>query len=552
MTAPVVTLSRTTEEFRHTGTLIRSILHRDRIRILLWFHGFVIPIALATRAMGQMYPDPHSESTMARAELMATPTGQAFGGPGYGIFHYTLGAIMMNELLMSTLVVISIMSLLLVVRWSRGEEETGRGELVGASSTGRSAPMAAALVMGFGLNLAIALGLVLGLLAHGLPLPGSLAFGFGAGLTGCFFIGVGAVTAQIFTTARAASGAGMAALGTFYLIRVAGDIGHAQQHPGGPAGSPLSWFSPFAWPNQTRAFVELRLWPLAYPLVLALILATLAGYLLHRRDFGGGLVQPRPGQAQAKPSLASPLALSLRLEKGLFTAWAAGSAILGISCGFIAVDSVFKELLDGNETLQKIWGQGTASASATFFAILLLYGAVFGAGFALSVMGRLRSNEERGLAELQLSTTVSRQQLVTTAALVGLVGGVIITTLCGAGLAVGGVPVNNASLWGLLGAALAFTPALLVFVGLAAALFGWAPRAMGLMWAYLLYAIVARMFGDLFGLPTWAVKASVLAATPNAPADPVTFTPLVVMSLIGALLLATGYVGYRRRDITVG
>ncbi|MCL2804177.1 MAG: hypothetical protein FWD29_09565 [Micrococcales bacterium] len=552
MTSTAVRLSRPVEEFARLGTLIRSILRRDRFRLLVWLMGVVLTIAAAAQAMGRLYPDPHAASTVARAQLMATPTGQAFGGPGYGIFDYTLGAIMMNELLMSTLIVVAIMSVLLVTRWTRGDEETGRGELVGAACTGRSASLAAALVVGFGLNLAIALGLTAGLMAQGLALAGSAAFGLGAGLTGCFFVGVGAVTAQVFTTARGASGGGMAVMGLFYMIRVAGDIGHAQQRPGGPAGSPLSWFSPFAWPLQTRAFVDLRWWPLAIPLILGLVLAALATHLLHRRDFAAGLVQPRRGRAQAKAWLNSPLALLLRLERGSFAAWALAAGLLGLSCGYIDINGSFQNLLSGNPTLQKIWGQGQASPADTFFAILLLYGGVFGIAFAVNAIGHMRSSEVHGLAELQLSTAVSRAKLLATAMAVGLVGGAVILVLTALTLGLGGVPVNQASWAALLKAALALIPALAVFVGLAAALFGWLPRAIALMWFYLIYSIIARMFGAVFNLPTWAVKASVLAATPGAPAEPITATPLIIMTLIGLALGAAGYFGYRRRDLAIG
>ena len=552
MTAPVQMLPRRTEEFSHLGSLILANIRRDRARLAVWFLSLVGATAAAAQAMATMYPNPHAEATIARAALMATPTGQIFGGPGYGLDHYTTGAIVTNELLMSTLLVIAIMSLLLVVRWSRGDEETGRGELVGASCTGRSAPLAAAIVVGFGLNAVIALGLTAGLMAQGLPLGGSAAYGLGAGLTGCFFVGVGAITAQVFTTARAATGAGVAVMGLFFLVRVAGDLGHAQQQAGEVAGSPLSWFSPFAWPLQTRAFVELRLWPLVFPLVLALALAALAAFLLHRRDFGAGLVQPKVGRAEAHPALDSPLALTLRLEWGAFTAWAAGSVILGLSCGFIDVNSTIKNLLSGNETLAKVWGMGESNPANAYFALLLLYGAVFGVAFAMSVVNRLHSSEVRGLAELQLSTTVSRQRILTTALLVAVVGGVAITVLNGLTLAIGGVIVNDASLLALIKAALALTPALLVIVGLGIALFGWVPRAMSLMWLYLVFCIVVRMFGGVFNMPSWAVKASVFGATPAAPADPITATPMIVMTLVGLTLMAVGYVGFRRRNISVG
>jgi len=552
MTAPAATLSRTTEEFSKLGTLVASILRRDRTRLAAWFLGLVVCVAAACQAMGKMFADPTSTATEARAQIMATPTGQAFGGPGYGIFDYTLGAIMMNEMLMSTMVVMAIMSILLVTRWTRGDEETGRGELIGAACTGRSAQLTAAIKVGFGLNLAIALGLAAGLMAQGLELGGSLAFGLGAGLTGWFFVGLGAVTAQIFTTNRAAAGGAMAVMGLFYLIRVAGDVGHAQQAAGDSAGSPLSWFSPFAWPTQTRAFVELRWWPLIYSFAFALALAAVAAYLLHKRDFGAGLVQPKAGRAQAKASLRSPLALNWRLEKSSFAAWAIGAGLIGLSCGFINVNTTIKNMLEGNATLEQVWGGGGTDITNGYYAILLMYGGVLAIAFAMNVVAHLHAAETKGLAELQLSTPVSRPQLMNATTVIALAGGVVILVLTGLTLAVGAVPVNQADWWSLVQGALVLIPALLVFVGVGLALLGWAPKAMSLMWVYLVYALVARLFGAVLNLPDWAVKASVLASTPTVPAEPVTYTPLIVMTVAGAALVVFGYVGYRRRSIVTG
>ena len=66
-------------------------------------------------------------------------------GPGYGTTNYTLGAMMANELSVRGHAGDAIMSLLLVVRHTRAEEEDGRAELVRAGAVGRRAPLAAAL-----------------------------------------------------------------------------------------------------------------------------------------------------------------------------------------------------------------------------------------------------------------------------------------------------------------------------------------------------------------------------------------------------------------------
>ena len=59
-------------------------------------------------------------------------------GPGYGLDDYTLGAMITNEMVLWLAVPAAMMSIFLVVRHTRAEEETGRAELV-RSAVGRPA-----------------------------------------------------------------------------------------------------------------------------------------------------------------------------------------------------------------------------------------------------------------------------------------------------------------------------------------------------------------------------------------------------------------------------
>jgi ABC-2 type transport system permease protein len=70
-----------------------------------------------------------------------------------------------------------LVSLLLVIRHTRTEEETGRRELLGATVVGRHAGLAAALTVALGANLTLALVAVPGLLGQDLPLTGSMRLG---------------------------------------------------------------------------------------------------------------------------------------------------------------------------------------------------------------------------------------------------------------------------------------------------------------------------------------------------------------------------------------
>ena len=102
----------------------------------------------------------------------------------------------------------------------------------------------------------------------------------------------------------------------------------------------------------------------------------------------------------------------------------------------------------------------------------------------------------------------------------------------------------------LVGSALAYTPALWVFVGIAVLLFGLLPRAVGAAWAFLGLVAFAGFLGPLLRLPNWVYDLSPVDRIPNVPVADFSAWPLIAMTLIAAAMIAVGLVGFRRRDLT--
>ena len=98
-------------------------------------------------------------------------------------------------------------------------------------------------------------------------------------------------------------------------------------------------------------------------------------------------------------------------------------------------------------------------------------------------------------------------------------------------------------------ATLAFLPPILVVVGLAAALFGLRPGLA--VWAWLLvgYAFFFGMFGALLDLPSLVVDLSPFSHLTVMPLDRLEIAPLVVLTLIAAVLLVLGRALFQRRDL---
>jgi ABC-2 type transport system permease protein len=102
-------------------------------------------------------------------------------------------------------------------------------------------------------------------------------------------------------------------------------------------------------------------------------------------------------------------------------------------------------------------------------------------------------------------------------------------------------------------AALAYWPAVMVFVGVAVALFGWLPRlAIPLSWGVLAAMWFVVLIGEALNLPGWLLELLPFSATPYLPYEPLTWAPLVLMTLAAGALAWVGLDRFARRDVQPG
>lgn len=525
-----------------TATLIRFILRRDRIRLPVWLAALTLTTVSTAASFPDLYPT--EVERQARAALFDSPAGIAMSGPGFGLDNYTYGSMLAQEIVGFVAILAGLMSVLLLVRHTRTEEETGRAELVRAGVVGRHAHLAAAVIVVGSANL------VLGAL-HAVLLPsmglesinwtGSLALGASIAGAGLVFTGIAAVTVQVTEYSRAASGLAGAAIGVAYALRAAGDIGD----------NVLSWLSPIGWSQQTRSYVDERWWVLLLPLVATVLLVATGFVLSTRRDVGSGLRQSRPGPAQASPRLTTPLGFALRLHRGALLWWCVGMGLFGLVYGSIISD--VEQFVADNQVLQDAMADvGGATLIDSFLAMVVSILATVSTIFGILAIQRMRSEETSGRAEPLLSTALSRARWAGSHLVVALGGGAAVMLAAGLGLAItAGFALDDAAVTGdILGAALAYVPALWISVGLAIAIFGLIPRAIGLAWAVLVYALVLSMLGGLLQFPEWMNNLSPFEHVPALPAEEFTITPIVVLTAITAGLIWIGVAAFQRRDLT--
>lgn len=92
-----------------------------------------------------------------------------------------------------------------------------------------------------------------------------------------------------------------------------------------------------------------------------------------------------------------------------------------------------------------------------------------------------------------------------------------------------------------------------MFVGIAVALFGWLPRlAVAVSWGVLAAMYFVVILGDAMHLPAWLLDVLPLSATPYQPIEPLTWTPLLLLTLVAALLAWAGLHRFARRDVQPG
>jgi ABC-2 type transport system permease protein len=520
-----------------TGTLVRLILRRDRLRLAIWIVALVVITIATASALAKLVPTPESRALFA-AGIAGNPSMIALVGPMFDAT--TIGGLLAWRLGGIGSVLVALMSLLTVVRHTRAEEEAGRRELLGSAAVGRHAALAAALLVAGCADLLVGLSIAVGLIARGLPATGAMAMGLSFALAGWVFAAIAAVAAQIAESARGANAIAGATLGAAYLARTVGDAGL-----GGLSW--LSWASPIGWSQRIRPFAGERWWVGAVAAAVAAALVAAAHALSARRDLGSGIVPPRSGPATASRRLSGALGLAWRLQRGTLLGWTIAFAVVGAALG--AVAQGLAELLNSSSRLRMIVATlagPSGIVDAYFTAVLGMLGLV-ASGYAVQATLRLRSEEEEARAEPVLAASVSRLRWATGHVIFAALGPAIALVTAGmtAGLAHGG----SGDVQRLIAGALAQLPAVWVLVGVTLALFGLAPRFARASWGVLAAGVVLGQFGPLLQLPRWLMSLSPFSHVPRLPGGDVEAAPLLVLVAVAALLAIAGLLGWRRRDV---
>ncbi|ACV78146.1 ABC transporter permease [Nakamurella multipartita] len=521
------------------GAMIRLVLRRNRVRLIVWVVVLVGMYQYIVSYYKTVFPD--QRALDAFATLSNTPGIKALTGLSPAAS--TMGGAVWTKGWMTVVLALAIGVVFLVTRTGRADEEAGRTELLRSRVLGVHAySMAAWLVTG---ALCVVIGVLLAVVSiggsldpAGTGITGSLILGGSVAGIGLVGLGVGAVAGQVSTTSRGANSLGAGVIIAAYVFRMIGDMGNGV----------LSWFSPIGWGQQMQPYGGNRWWPLLLLLGLTAVLLVAASQLEARRDIGAGLLPQRPGRAGAPARYGTPFGLALRLQRNPIIGWTIAIVLGGALMGSVveAMTDLLADAGPGAENLLR--GTGVTALLALLVSMMALITVVF----ALQTTVSLRADEASGIIEPQLAGALSRRRWALERLAIPTVWSAVLLAL--GGFVIGevyGAAIHDSTQGGRLAlAALAYWPAVMVFVGLAVLLWGYLPRvATPIAWGVMAAMWFITMFGEVFRLPQWFLDLLPLSATPYAPLEPMAWAPLGIMTLVALALTWIGLDRFARRDI---
>lgn len=437
-----------------------------------------------------------------------------------------------------------VWGLLAAVRATRAEEDAGRADLVLSGVVGRRraffAQLAAIAAGAAVLWLALFVALVAGRVAVG----GAAYLALAVVSVVPVFVGVGAVASQAAPTKRLASGLSTGVLLVALALRTVGATTDGLHW--------LMWTTPLGWAGELRPFADPQPLVLLLPIVSAALLLVTASALVIRRDIGRGLLPSRDTAPPHLRLLGSPLAQAVRSGRAVLLAWVAGVGAFALLMGFIsgvATPDVISEEL--RRQLEKLGVESVVTPSGWLgFTFVFLVLAV--SLFCCMQVGGIRSEEAEERLETLLALPVGRRRWFA-GRLALAAGGAAVVALAAGVLAWTGAAIQGAgvSLPVMIGAGANCLPVSLLFLGLGALAFAFAPRpSTGIAYGLVAVAFVWELLGALLEAPEWVLALSPFHDIGLVPGQRFEAGWAAVMLVIGGIAAVAAIWRFEQRDLT--
>lgn len=544
MSADAATARHPVRSTPYPGLVPALVVARGALRGgLIWGAVFGLLIVVEVSQYGSEYPTAADRSTLA-ATMGANAGLQAIFGiarqldtvGGYVAFH-AIGLLGMIG---------AIWGLLTATRLLRGEEESGRWEVLLAGLTARRSAAGGALA-----------GLATGLLSlwavtaaatiavgrsqsARFTVTGSLFLALTVVAAAAMFAAVGAVCSQLAGTRRRAAAIAAAIFAVAYLTRLVAYSDASLLW--------LHWASPLGWADELRPLTGSRPLLLIPITAFVMVLATATVLLAGRRDLGASMLPANDTATASTRLLTGPIGLAARLTIRSSCTWVAGLAVGGFVLGLTAKGARDLTANRVGGVAAKLGGTagGTSYLGIGFLIIAIVAGLAAGAQLAA-----IREEEAEGYLDHLLARPVSRLSWLTSRLAVS--AATLIVAVTAAGLATwAGAAATSADqgLTTMLAASTNAVPAGLFVLGAGTLIYGLAPRyALTAAYAIVAWSFLVEIIGASVATSSWLLDLSVLHHLARAPAVPVNWGGAAIVTAIGIAAAGAGAAAFARRDL---
>jgi ABC-2 type transport system permease protein len=444
----------------------------------------------------------------------------------------------------------AIWGLLAATRLLRGEEDAGRWQLVLAGGTRAPRATAATVVaLGAAITVLFTGTTAIVLLAArdpdvGFSTADTVLYGLSLVVAPAVFVAVGALTSQLGSSRRLATGLGMSVFAVAFVVRMLADSG--------PSTKWLLWLTPFGWVERMRPLTDPDSRPLVLVVVAVVVLVVAATVLSGRRDVGSGVLAS-PDVVPPRPyGLRTPAGLAVRTELPVLAAWWLGTLAAAISFGIvakIAAGSVPESLGD---TLARFGVRG--SFVRQYFGVAFLLVATVVALLPASQVGAAADEETSGRLVNVLGQPTRRAVLLGGRVALAAAAVVVAAVLAGVGGWLGassqGVDPGLAT---MVGAGLNVIPTALLVLGFGAMAVALAPRAAArTVYIVVTASLIIDLLASMVDSAAWLGHLSLFHYMALAPAEDVDPTTIVVTVVLAAALCLAAIAGFSRRDVQTG
>lgn len=511
--------------------------------ILAAAFGLMIVVMVSTYS--DPTPDPDA-SAASLSSLAENPAIRALYGFPYPI--WSAGGVIVRRSGQCLAVIGALWAVLATTRILRGDEESGRWDLLLAAPITRERLTILSLGA-VGLACMVqAVAAMLAFVAAGEPLvAGAFPFGVGLGLLFLDFAAVAALASQLFGQRRKAAGGAGAMLGAAFMARMIADSSDALGW--------MRWLTPFGWLEEIRPFAGVRSLPFLPLAVTPVVLGGIALFLASRRDLGEGIVRD-PGTGPLRPALLrSAFGFSWRQRRSGALAWGAGLVAYGIVCG--GITGVILEFFESNPSLQDVmarYGLESFASAGGFIASVDSFAALLLAFYVISSVHMLQEDEEEGRLDLIYAEPMSRRAWLQPIVVLSAVLAVAVAVAGAVAMWVGTVfGLTNLAFADSLVGMLNVLPIAALALGLAVLVYGLRPGwVVAVSGGAAAVTFIISFLGAALHLPNWALGLSPFHHLALAPAEPVAWVSTLVMVGIATALAAAGNLAFARRDMCGG